>query len=162
MYTSEAENAAVNVVRSWVDEKGPFDVLMGYSEGAVTIVAYLHRIWRAQKKAGVDRVEWPVKGAIFMGASPPVVALNGDKLDTLLSSEQVGEIFTLNTLHIVGSQDAIIDKSLELFRLCEEDRATLFDTGKGHIFSRAPKMGDKIQQRIMTFLEDIAEQKEGL
>jgi hypothetical protein len=160
-YSRKSEKATIDTIQQEIGKNGPYDALFGYSEGGVAIAVYLFKHWEAQKAAGVTEVEFPVRGAVFMGAVPPLINIDGEGDPALLTSEMTGEIFNIDTLHIVGSQDGIIDYCTELYRLCDEERAVLYNTGRGHVFSRNPQVGEKVQQQLRKFLQGIADSKSG-
>ena len=108
------------------DEEGPFDGILGNSEGAIMAATFL--IDYVRKVASKERIPF-LKCAVFMGGGAPWTA-NGK--DVLLADEH-GQIINIPTCHILGYNDSFVDHSVALYHLCEEDSATIVDHGKGHM-----------------------------
>ncbi|KAL8854153.1 MAG: hypothetical protein Q9221_001075 [Calogaya cf. arnoldii] len=47
-------------------------------------------------------------------------------------SDVYREIFGIPTFHIIGSSDPLIDFALALYNMCDQNKARLFDHGRGH------------------------------
>ena len=109
-----------------VDEEGPFDGILGLSEGAGIAATFL--IDNMQKAARNER-KVDLKCAIFMSAG--CAPFTSDSQDVYLADEY-GQIITIPTCHIFGWNDNMLDSAIALYHLCDEDSATIVDHGKGH------------------------------
>ena len=121
-----ATQEAIDRIYRIVDQEGPFDGILGNSEGATIaatfLIDYLQKIARNERQPGL-------RCAVFMSGSAPFTA---DGKDVLLADEQ-GQIITVPTCHIIGWNDSVIDNAIALYHLCEEESATIVDHGKGHM-----------------------------
>ena len=68
--------------------------------------------------------------------------VNGDKVECVLADEE-SNVIDVPTCHIVGCKDPYLHGAMALFSMCDEDKATLFDHGKGHT---VPRDGRTIQE----------------
>ena len=68
--------------------------------------------------------------------------VNGSNVEYLLADE-AQDMIDVPTCHIFGSKDPYIHGAITLFGMCDEDKATLFDHGKGHT---VPRDGRTIQE----------------
>ncbi|KAL8691097.1 MAG: hypothetical protein Q9218_003607 [Villophora microphyllina] len=100
---------------------GPFDGILGFSEGAAAIAGWLFRHL-------AEGTRLPVKFAVFMSGTPPA---HYQKKDVLLADETCERI-KIPTTHILGSKDPAYRGSLALYNLCDEESAGIYDHGKTH------------------------------
>ena len=116
---------------------GPFDGIIGYSEGASMaaslVIDYLRKC--AQKEIPVS-----LKCAVFMSGGPPPLQ---DGTGLILADDH-GQIITMPTCHIMGYNDPLIDGVLALYHVCDQASATIVDHGNGHLLPRDP-----ISSRLM-------------
>lgn len=110
-------------------EHGPFDAVLGYSEGA-TIAATL--ILDEQERCKAAGTEPTLKCAIFFAGWPPMMLSR----DNLILSDMGTELIDIPTLHVMGSKDPFLAGVMTLYTVCDSDSAILFDHGKGHILPR--------------------------
>ena len=115
-----------------MDEEGPFDGILGNSEGATVVATFL--IDYLQKVAK-DEHKPDLKCAVFISGGPPFTA---DGKDVILADEK-GPIIGIPTCHIIGWNDTILDGALALYHLCDEDVANIVDHGKGHMIPHDEK-----------------------
>ena len=113
------------IYRIW-DEEGPFDGILGHSEGATVGATFLIDY---QQKVAKNERQPELRCAVFISGGPPYTA---DGKDLFLADES-GPIITIPTCHIFGWSDTVIDGSVALYHLCDEDLATIVDHGKGHV-----------------------------
>ena len=116
-----------------MEEYGPFQGVIGYSEGASTAAALLIDVQRRCQLTGSENT---LKHALFFSGWPP---LDPDGAGRLLSDE-VGQIIQGQTIHILGSTDPFVHGSLALYNICDEENALIFDHGKGHMVPRESKI----------------------
>ncbi|KAL8831918.1 MAG: hypothetical protein Q9191_000597 [Dirinaria sp. TL-2023a] len=103
-------------------EEGPFDGILGFSEGASVAATLLFR--QAMQKG-----KSPFKFAIFLCGLPPQ---QWQDKGVFLADETTARI-AIPTAHIVASKDPTHRASLALYNICDRDSAGIFDHGKGHI-----------------------------
>ena len=100
---------------------GPFDVVLGFSEGA-SVAASLMLRRAAQGRAPL------FKFAIFLCA---ILTFRSDGEGAILADERPERIH-IPTLHLTGARDPARLSSMTLYNLCERQLAVLYDHGKGH------------------------------
>ena len=131
-----------------VENDGPFDGIIGNSEGAnvaaTFIVDYLRR--RARKE-----VDDSFKCAVFMSGGPPVIPDGSG----LFLADEYGQIITMPTCHIIGYNDSMIDGAIALYHLCDEASATIVDHGRGHLVPRDPLSSKLIIQGIRDLIARV-------
>ncbi|KAL8872489.1 MAG: hypothetical protein Q9174_001891 [Haloplaca sp. 1 TL-2023] len=106
---------------------GPFDGVLGFSEGS-SVAASLMLRRAAHGKAPL------FKFAIFFCA---ILVLRSDDKGPILADEMPLRI-NIPTLHITGARDPARLSAMTLYNLCDRDSATLYDHGKGHTIPWGP------------------------
>ncbi len=142
----EAIVEAITTLGHLIETEGPFDGILGFSEGSSIAATFLADHLTKSRAAGKDSM---LKLGIFWGGLPPSTA---DGKRWFLPSTD-GQIFDLPTLHIIGSRDPFLATAMLLYNLCEPNSATLFDHGKGHIIVWEPEI---VKSLIEVFREQIA------
>ena len=131
-----------------LENDGPFDGIIGNSEGATVaatfIVDYLRRCARKE-------VDDSLKCAVFMSGSPPVSSDGSG----LLLADEYGQMITMPTCHIIGYNDSIIEGAIALYHLCDEASATMVDHGRGHLVPRDPFSSKLIIQGIRDLIARV-------
>lgn len=121
---------AVNDLSAYVLAEGPFDGVMGFSQGAALAAMLLAR----------DSSSMPFSFAIFLCAGLPFCETSLRKgLLRPLDSKLDLELIRVPTAHIVGAKDNALDVSLGLKDLCSRKGRGLFDHGAGHEVPVSPK-----------------------
>lgn len=121
---------AVDDLFAYVSAEGPFDGVMGFSQGAALAAMLLAR----------DSSSVPFSFAIFLCAGLPFCEASLRKgvlqhLDPMVD----GELILVPTAHIVGAKDDALEASLALKDLCCERVRGVFDHGAGHEVPVNPK-----------------------
>ena len=108
----------------FIAEKGPFDVVMGFSQGAALAAAMIAHHEKANPGAT------PVfRAAVFLcGAAP----WESSGVELIVPQPDVFPI-TIPTAHVVGKLDPLYSQGLKLFGLCEPSKAVLYDHGSKHM-----------------------------
>ncbi|ORY57853.1 serine hydrolase FSH [Pseudomassariella vexata] len=136
---------AIKYVADIMAKRGPFDGIIGYSEGATVAATMLLYEQRRFKRSGTIPM---FKYAIFFAGWPPV----DPKSHHLVLADESEERIECRSLHIVGSLDPYIDGSMALYNVCDADTAYLFDHSKGHTLPRdkgtIKELGDVIRDAI--------------
>ena len=121
---------AVNDLSSYVSAEGPFDGVMGFSQGAALAAMLLAR----------DSSLVPFSFAIFLCAGLPFCEASLRKgVLRHLDPKVDRELIWVPTAHIVGAKDDALEASLGLKDLCYERARGVFDHGAGHEMPVSPK-----------------------
>ena len=116
---------AVETLSNLIESEGPFDAVLGFSEGSGLAATLLADHMAKSRAAGKDSM---LKLGIFWGGVPPLTA---DGKRWYLPHID-GQIFDLPTIHVIGAMDPFLGAGMLLYNLCDPHSATLFDHGKGH------------------------------
>ena len=107
------------------ETEGPFEVMIGFSEGAwIGATLLVDQMKRSRAGAACT-----FKMAIFLSGSPP---LDLDDSGRPMLADTDGQVLKIPTVHVFGSADVLLFKSMSLYNLCDPDIAELFDHGHGH------------------------------
>ena len=132
---------AIETLGHLLETKGPFDGIMGFSEGSGLAATLLADHMTKSRAAGKDSM---LKLGIFWGGGPPFKA---DGKQWYLPQTD-GQIFDLPTIHIIGATDPYLAAGMLLYNLCDPKSATLFDHGKGHQMVWEPKIVNSLVEVI--------------
>lgn len=132
-----------------IQDHGPFHGVIGYSEGA-TVASTL--IVEDLKRCQEERRGSSFQCAIFFAGWPPL-ATEGES--TLLLSDEVGEIITIPTFHVIGASDPYLPGCMALYNVCNSSVAELFDHGKGHMIPRDTVTVKELSNVLRAFLKGI-------
>ena len=128
------------------DEEGPFDCILGYSEGAIVAATF---VVDSLKKCAAGHDIVPPKCAVFMNGAPP---LSTDGKGWLLA-DKCGQLITIPTCHILAYNDAMAFASVATYHLCNEEVASMVDHGRGHSIPRDNKSVKRIVRAIRALVE---------
>ncbi|KAF9883546.1 hypothetical protein FE257_003185 [Aspergillus nanangensis] len=107
-----------------IDEDGPFDGILGFSQGGTLAAGFLiHHAKLYPREPQLFRC------AIFINSLPPFRMNPGE--DPVVDSDLHGYI-NLPTLSIGGAQDPLFEYSLALHRLCDHESSAWLVHAKGH------------------------------
>ncbi len=135
---------AIETLSHLLETEGPFDGILGFSEGSGLAATLLADHVAKRRGAGKDSM---FKLGIFWGGVPPFTA---DGKRWYLPRHD-GQVFDLPTIHVIGATDPFLAAGMLLYNLCNPDSATLFDHGKGHQVVWEPKI-------VKSLVEVIREQ----
>ncbi|SPO00226.1 probable FSH2 Serine hydrolase that localizes to both the nucleus and cytoplasm [Cephalotrichum gorgonifer] len=137
---------AIQYLYDVIERSGPFDGVIGYSEGA-TVAATLLLCEKAKREASGGAAGGLRCGIFFMGW-PPM----DPKGFTLVLRDESKWAIDVPTCHVVGSLDPYIDGSMALYNVCDPETAVIFDHAKGHTLPREKRLvkelGDTIREMI--------------
>ncbi|EMR61339.1 hypothetical protein MGN70_001241 [Eutypa lata] len=133
-----------------IEEHGPFYGLIGYSEGATVAATIIVDDLKKRQAKGLEGSSFQC--AVFFHGWPPL-ATEGES--TLLLSDDVGELITIPTFHVVGASDPYLIGSMALFSICDSDSAEMFDHGKGHMVPRDSITVKELSERLRSFWAEI-------
>ena len=123
-------------------QEGPFDGLLGFSEGASVAASLLLR-------QAAEKPKNQFKFAIFLCGTPPHRCQDGA---VILADESSARI-TLPTAHIVGSSDPCYQASLALYNLCDGQMSRIYDHGKSHTIPWDPRTTQGIARQIQEVIQ---------
>ncbi|KAL4817734.1 serine hydrolase FSH [Aspergillus spinulosporus] len=128
--------AAIQYTLRTIEREGPFDAVMGFSQGAALAYSLLdHHV----HTKGPDAPPL-FKAAVFICAGMPY-ELDGKGPVSLPEGEYRVRI---PTAHIVGRQDPLYEQGLKLFRLCEPGKAEVYDHGGKHMIPFDAENNDRM------------------
>ncbi|PQE28374.1 putative FSH2 Serine hydrolase that localizes to both the nucleus and cytoplasm protein [Rutstroemia sp. NJR-2017a BBW] len=139
--------AALKAVYEVIEEEGPFDGVIAYSEGSIVAGSLiLDEAVRFEREGRKPQI----KMAIFFGGWPPISAETETGQAVLMDESDL--FIDIPTCHVVGSKDPFLLGSMALFNVCNGDLAEMFDHGKGHMLPRdqetIAELGVVIQKMI--------------
>lgn len=139
----------LNDLYQTIQRHGPFYGVLGYSEGATVASTLLVDDLKRRRVQGLGS---SFQCAIFFAGWPPL-ATEGN--NTLLLSDEVGELITIPTFHVVGASDPYLPGCMALYNVCDSDIAELFDHGKGHMIPRDAVTIKELSNVVRDFLERV-------
>jgi predicted esterase len=162
----QSTDNALKYLLKMMEERGPFDGIIGYSEGATVAATLLLHEQRRSVKKGIKPM---FKYAIFFAGWPPLdpdthAMVLSDESDLMIQIPTChiskfrsvvirGELWL--TLALVGSLDPYVHGSLALFNVCDPDTAYLFDHAKGHTLPRdkdtVRELGDVVREAMANY-----------
>ena len=144
----ESVRRALDEVHSLVNEHGPFDGVVGFSEGGSLAATLLAEDQENARKGLPNR---SLKCGIFFSAYPPFTT-DGKKL---MLSDEFGEHIKVPTLHIMSASDIFYTASIALSKLCVEEQASIYEHSQGHMVPWQPKVSRPLAALIRSFLERL-------
>ena len=140
LYPQDAESeAAIQHVMDFASnsELGPFDGLLGFSDGASVAASILIN----QERSSSFR---PFKYAVLISSTLPLRPEN----EKPFLADEMGQIISTPTAHILGAKDPARRCGLALFNLCTDGTASLYEHGQGHEIPRLPATTKKMAELI--------------
>ena len=125
------QDMLVDIHRTF-DEEGPFDCILGHSEGATIAATFV--VDRLRKSAEAFNI-LPPRCAVFLSGGSPHAA-DGKRW---LLADECGQLITIPTCHILAHNDPLVDQAVALYHLCDEEIANVVDHGRGHLIPRDVK-----------------------
>ncbi|KAE8370540.1 hypothetical protein BDV27DRAFT_152133 [Aspergillus caelatus] len=135
-----------------IKQNDKIEGLIGYSKGA-TVAAYV--MTEEQRRYEEHGRPVRVKCAVFISGWPAIdIHLGNVIVPTGLDDE---EYIPILTCHVIGAENAFLERSNALDDLCNVDNAEYFDHGGGHIILRHPttlrELGDVMRNMIQESLD---------
>jgi predicted esterase len=126
-YDIESVSKAVNDLREYVATEGPFQGILGFSQGA-TLGAMLLALS-------------PMSFGIFIcGARPFSTKWLQKGIMQLVDPSKEGPSVSMPTVHILGRKDAGVEWSWQLVETCSEEMRVVWDHGGGHEIPTKPEV----------------------
>ncbi|KAJ5772355.1 hypothetical protein N7520_002884 [Penicillium odoratum] len=115
---------AIEHTHRTIAEEGPFDAVLGFSQGAALAAAMI--IQHAKKNPGAPPL---FRVAVFLCGAAPW------EESGLMQIKAAPDTYPINipTANVVGKLDSIYDSSMELYKLCEPSKAEFYDHGSKHM-----------------------------
>lgn len=132
-----------------IEREGPFQAIFGFSIGALVAGNLILDNLRRSKAKGR---ECDFQLAIFACGLPPC---NLEEGGGVLLADSHGQVFPMPTYHIIGSDDPLIDFSLALYNLCDQEKAIMFDHGKGHRLVWNPATVSALAEMLSRAIREI-------
>ncbi|CAD6443640.1 b34df6cb-47cc-4eed-8c17-f661ba13acdb [Sclerotinia trifoliorum] len=148
IHCDESAQDAMEYLYDIMQEEGPFDGIIGYSEGA-TVAGTL--LLHEQKRFEIEGRLPMFKCAVFFAGWPPLTP----EFDGIVLADTTDLTITIPTLHIIGSLDPYLAGCISLYNVCDMDNAYLFDHGKGHTLPRDPETVRELGNIIRTMGSSI-------
>ncbi len=128
--------SALDDLDAYVAKEGPFDGVMGFSQGAALAAMLMIRHYSST----MSESEGPFRFAVFICAAVPhkEVALRHGMVE-FLDPAVDGQPIKVPTTNIVGARDPHIGNAITLGNLCQDRGRAVFDHGGGHEIPRHPK-----------------------
>lgn len=131
-----------------IDQDPEIEGIIGFSEGAcmsASLIVEENKLYKATGR--VPRL----KCAIFISGTPPVDAETG----RYFLEDDDGILIHIPTIHVIGTQDALINGTMALYNLCDPDTADLFDHGGGHIIPRDAQTVAELVETIRVMISNL-------
>ncbi|KAI2643594.1 serine hydrolase FSH [Xylaria nigripes] len=136
---------AIRMLLNIMKKEGPFEGIIGYSEGATVAGTLLLAEQELFEKTGRQPM---IRCAVFFAGWPPL----DPRTYSIVLSDESDRMISIHTCHIIGSIDPYVAGSMALYNICEPDYAYIFDHGKGHTLPRdkvaIKELGDVIRNMI--------------
>lgn len=129
---AETATNSIDNVLDIIAEEGPFDGVIGFSQGAAMIASVLAHYSTQNPLEPQTNL---VKFAIFICGSKPFTYDGMSRIDTCGKP-----VVQIPTAHIVGKKDQWYKESLGLHSLCDAHSARIFDHGQGHSLPVIPQV----------------------
>ena len=122
--TTSVQSALDRIHQKW-EAEGPFECILGHSEGAQMAANFTIDHFNRCKASGAQPY---LQSAIFINGVVPYAPDGAD----LLLADSYGQVIEIPTCHILAWNDALVFESVALYNLCREESATIVDHGRGH------------------------------
>ncbi|KAL6706256.1 hypothetical protein ACN47E_005991 [Coniothyrium glycines] len=146
--TNDSARCTMDFLYDVMEKEGPFDGIVGYSEGAtIAGTLLLHEQMRERNEGRLPMF----KCALFFGGWPPMTPT----LDGLVLSDASELMIDVPTCHIIGSLDPYLHGNLALYNICDPDTAFIFDHAKGHTLPRDRHMVKELGDTVRRMIEEV-------
>ncbi|OAL04537.1 hypothetical protein IQ06DRAFT_241831 [Phaeosphaeriaceae sp. SRC1lsM3a] len=146
--TDDSARKTLEYLYEVLEKEGPFDGIVGYSEGAtIAGTLLLHEQMRDRDEGRIPIL----KCALFFGGWPPM----RPKLDGIVLSDESDLMIDVPTVHIIGSLDPYIHGNIALYNVCDPDTAFIFDHAKGHTLPRDKHMVKELGDTVRRMIDEV-------
>ncbi|ORY63889.1 serine hydrolase FSH [Pseudomassariella vexata] len=140
---------AIQFLYKIMETEGPFEGIIGYSEGAAVAATLPLQEQRWFQKTGRPPM---IKCAVFFAGWPPLDPVTY----SMVLADESDLMIDVHTCHIIGSLDPYVAGSLALYNTCDPDKAYIFDHGKGHTLPREKGVVKELGDVIRTMISDVS------
>ncbi|KAF7597001.1 hypothetical protein BBP40_011367 [Aspergillus hancockii] len=140
--------AAYQLIDELIDEQGPFNATLGFSQGGSLASSFL---FHHQTTCPSEPVEQRFRFALMICSGNPF-DIRGLETRRCHPNEDPARI-PIPTAHIVGRQDDEDRQQLLRYRLCDRRRARIYDHGGGHEIPRHPAAVNGMRDAIINAIE---------
>ncbi|KAI0397010.1 serine hydrolase FSH [Xylariaceae sp. FL0594] len=155
----QSTRRAIQFLLDILDKEGPFEGIIGYSEGATVAGTLLLAEQDLLRRTGREPM---IRCAVFFAGWPPLdpgleTGAGGKGFGSMVLADESDVVIAVRTVHIIGSLDPYVAGSMALYNICDPDLAHIFDHGKGHTLPREKavikELGDVIRNMIKECLD---------
>ncbi|KAL2830267.1 serine hydrolase FSH [Aspergillus cavernicola] len=139
---------AIEYTHRIISRDGPFDAVMGFSQGAALAFSLL--VHHAEKNG--PSAPPLFKAAVFICAGAPY-DLSGRTVFRL--PEGAESPVKIPTVHIVGKQDSLYSQGVMLYELCDPSVAEFYDHGSKHMIPFDAMNNDAMVKIIEKMIERV-------
>jgi len=142
--------AAVANISKTIAREGPFDGIIGFSQGAALAASL---IIAAAKNNMYDNL---FELAVFIGSPLPyelVECESGDGWTAKICSKRTTSI-NIPSIHVMGEQDDFFSDGQQLVEICTAQTRVIVH-GEGHVIPRTPAFTAKLVGAVAALVEDI-------
>lgn len=105
-------------------EEGPFDAVLGFSQGAALAASLI-----AQHNETHPGAAPLFRVAVFLCGADPWATSGLERMSRVDGAYPI----TIPTAHVVGALDPVCPQSMRLYALCEPSQAVFYDHGSKHM-----------------------------
>ncbi|KAF2015177.1 hypothetical protein BU24DRAFT_482765 [Aaosphaeria arxii CBS 175.79] len=146
--TDDSARQTLDYLYDVMEKQGPFDGIIGYSEGATIAGTMLLHEQLREKSEGRQPM---FKCALFFGGWPPMTPT----LDGIVLSDESDLVVDVPTCHIIGSLDPYLHGNIALYNVCDPERASIFDHAKGHTLPRDRHMVKELGDTVRRMMNEV-------
>lgn len=129
----ESKSKAISDLERMLEEEGPFDGVLAFSQGTMLAMTYILR--EAKLQPTKHHIDPAFKVAIFFSAIQPVdsVLLEETGVESFIDSKGGHPLVSIPTAHIWGRNDKTWSKeSKEVAGLCDPEKRAIYIHDGGH------------------------------
>ena len=156
--TATSVTSVLDQLKRVIEREGPFDGIMGHSEGASVAATLLLR-QRERGRGDSGSRSWAVgwKCAIFFNGWPPYTneetdegkgeqSWKGERLLLPANPDCLQDqvLIPISTCHVMSARDPTNARAVALYRLCAAESAKIVGHSKGHVIPNAPKTLERV------------------
>ncbi|KAL9033098.1 MAG: hypothetical protein Q9214_007670, partial [Letrouitia sp. 1 TL-2023] len=134
----EAVEEAYELIYEAIEADGPFDGILGFSQGATLAYSFLDHHAKAHP------FDPPLfRCGVFICAIPPFLMEDGE----VVYRQDVASL-SIPSLHIACSRDPVYKHSQALYQHCQKGTAVMINLDKGHTIPGDPKSAAAIGKAV--------------
>ncbi|KAF1850313.1 uncharacterized protein K460DRAFT_269416 [Cucurbitaria berberidis CBS 394.84] len=146
--TDDSARCTLEYLYRIMENEGPFDGIVGYSEGSTIAGTLLLHEKMRERDEGREPM---LKCALFFGGWPPMTPT----LDGLVLADESELMIEVPSCHIIGSLDPYLHGNIALYNVCDPDTAFIFDHAKGHTLPRDKHMVKELGDTVRRMIDEV-------